>query len=181
MPSVINLYDGSGDHHYQTKVSSDRVDIQANTIPLNLTGTSISLTNQGGDTINDIVGAITSILAQITQININISNLQVSDSVVGELLADIPITQPNATAIYTLSNHFGSGGYVIDVTNEDGSELSAAEINSLVNQNFTYDDLNNTAVIRFTRVQIGSGGLYVTPIMLGIPIGTKIIMLASSA
>ena len=54
--SVINLYDGvSGDHHFQSKVSSDRVDVQVATLPLNIKGTSINLTNEGGNSIQDVV------------------------------------------------------------------------------------------------------------------------------
>ena len=54
--SVINLYDAlSGDNHFQTKVSSDRVDLQVATLPLNLKGSIVSLSNEGGNQIVDVV------------------------------------------------------------------------------------------------------------------------------
>jgi hypothetical protein len=172
--SVINLYSDSG-HHYQSKVSDDRVDIQANTIPLNLKGKSISLTNVGGDAINDIVGTVTSILAQITQINTNISNLQVGYSVISELLADIPITQPKA--IYKLERFYGSHHQVIGMTYEDGSQLSDDDKTALVGQYFTHRDLDNTLINKFTGVHGLNGGLYTSYSLLGVSIGTPILML----
>ena len=59
--SVINLYDSlSGDNHFQAKVSSDRVDVQISSLPLNLKGATVNLTNEGGNTILDVVETIRS-------------------------------------------------------------------------------------------------------------------------
>ena len=59
--SVINLYDSlSGDNHFQAKVSSDRVDLQISSLPLNLKGAAVNLTNEGGNTILDVVETIRS-------------------------------------------------------------------------------------------------------------------------
>ena len=57
--SVVNLYDAvTGDHHFQAKVSSDRVDLQVSTLPLHLKSTSFNLTNEGGNSVSDVVEKI---------------------------------------------------------------------------------------------------------------------------
>lgn len=54
--SVLNLYDAiSGDKHFQTKVSSDKVDLYISTLPITIKGTQINFTNEGGDTIQNVV------------------------------------------------------------------------------------------------------------------------------
>ena len=54
--SVINLYDSlTGSKHFQTKVSSDRVDLQVSTLPLYLKGTTVNLCNEGGNVVLDVV------------------------------------------------------------------------------------------------------------------------------
>lgn len=64
--SVLNLYDSlTGDKHYQQKVSSDRVDLQTTTLPLNLKGTSINLSNEGGQQVSDIVSTTLSIIQSV--------------------------------------------------------------------------------------------------------------------
>jgi hypothetical protein len=76
--SVINLYDGvSGEHHFQAKVSSDRVDLQIPTLPLVLKGTSISLTNVGGSSVDDVVGTILNTIQSVTdEVNARIADVQ---------------------------------------------------------------------------------------------------------
>ena len=54
--AAINLYDSvSGENHLQTKVSSDRADIQISSVPLYLKGTTVNLQNEGGNAIVDVV------------------------------------------------------------------------------------------------------------------------------
>ena len=64
--SVLNPYDGVvGDHHFQSKVSSDRVDIQSTTLPVHMKGTTINFTNEGGNTIQDVVETILATQASV--------------------------------------------------------------------------------------------------------------------
>jgi len=57
--STLNLYDAiTGDKHFQTKVSSDRVDFHISTLPMYLKSTSFNLTNEGGNSITDVVETI---------------------------------------------------------------------------------------------------------------------------
>ena len=57
--SVLNLYDGlAGTEHFQTKVSSDRVEIACSTLPLNLKGVTLNLANEGGNMVLDVVETI---------------------------------------------------------------------------------------------------------------------------
>ena len=54
--SCLNLYDAvSGDHHFQTKVSSDKVDMYVSSLPITIKGTKVHITNEGGDTVQDLV------------------------------------------------------------------------------------------------------------------------------
>jgi hypothetical protein len=65
--SALNLYDSvSGNNHFQTKVSSDRVDIQISSVPLYLKGTSLHLTNVNGNAITDVVETILGIIQTAT-------------------------------------------------------------------------------------------------------------------
>ena len=60
--SVINLYDAlSGQEQFQAKVSSDRADLLINTLPLNLTGTKVNISNYGGGSVLDVVGTVAGI------------------------------------------------------------------------------------------------------------------------
>lgn len=60
--SVINLYDAlSGQEQFQAKVSSDRADLLINTLPLNLTGTKVNISNYGGGSVLDVVGTVVAI------------------------------------------------------------------------------------------------------------------------
>jgi hypothetical protein len=173
--SVINLYDGEGTHNFQSKVSSDRVELQSNTLPINLKGTSISLSNQGGDTINDVVGVMQSILSQLVNINDQLNHLQIGDSSISTLLADVIITPAPKT--YKLAEMIGSFNIIIRITHADGSELSNDEKTALVGVSFTYRDLSNTASIKFTGVH--PNGLYLGWDMPGVPLGTDIIIIES--
>ena len=57
--STVNLYDAlTGDNHFMAKVSSDRMDLCATTVPLNLKGTAVNLYNEGGQYINDVVSTV---------------------------------------------------------------------------------------------------------------------------
>jgi hypothetical protein len=159
--SVINLYDGStGDHLFQTKVSSDTINLQCATLPINLTGTSISLTNEGGDTIPDAVGTITSLLTQTAS----------SHAVLNTLFADIDVSP----AHYKLKTLYNTG--VIVITYADGTELSDAERDALVEKYFTYRDLNNTAIIKFTARHNLYPALYTSENLTEVPIGSTIIV-----
>ena len=60
--SVINLYDAlSGQEQFQAKVSSDRADLLINTLPLNITGTKVNISNYGGGSVLDVVGTVVAI------------------------------------------------------------------------------------------------------------------------
>ena len=64
--NVLNLFDAvTGEHHFQQKVSSDRVELQVSTLPLNLKGTTINLTNAGGQQVSDIVSTTLSIIQSV--------------------------------------------------------------------------------------------------------------------
>ena len=157
--SVINLYDGSGTHNYQSKVSSDRVELQSSTLPLGLKGTSISLTNQNGDTITDAVGTMKSLLEQITQLNSLTSDIEASP------------------APYKLSEMYGSFNAIMGITYADGTALSDDEKAALVGRYFTHRSLSNTAIIKLSGVHNVHGGFYLGVRMPGVPIGTDIIII----
>jgi hypothetical protein len=169
--SVINLFNGTGEHTFQTKVSSDRVELQTDTIPLNLRGTSISLTNQGGETITDVVSVVKDILTQLTLMNTRITNLQINDVAITTLIENIQITP--APIIYKLAAMVGSYNVIIRITAND-KELSTEELTALIGQHFTYRDLSNTAIVKFTGVHDPSQGLYLDIEMKNVPVGTRL-------
>jgi hypothetical protein len=164
--SVINLYDGGGTHQYQSKVSSDGVKLQSSTLPMNLTGTSISLTNEGGDSIVDAVGTMKSMLEQITLLNTNIDNLNT-------LTSDIPIT-PAPYKLIGLSNWFGR----VRLAHANGTELTLEELTALVDQYFTYRSLSNTAILKFQNIHFNPNALEISWNMPGVQPGTDIIIIA---
>jgi hypothetical protein len=164
--SVINLYDGStGDHLFQTKVSSDTVNLQCATLPINLTASSISLTNQGGNAIPDAVGTITGMLADITRI-------AAIESAFNTLFADIEPLSPH----YILTATYEASDAIIGITYADGTELSDAELTALVGKYFTYRDTNNTALIIFTAFSVPWHALFTSETMTFVPIGSTIIV-----
>lgn len=172
--SVINLFNGTGDHTFQTKVSSDRVELQTDTIPLNLRGTSISLTNQGGETITDVVSVVKDILNQLTLMNTRITNLQINDVAITTLIENIQITP--APIVYKLAAMVGTFNTTIRITAND-KELTPEELNALVGQQFTYRDLSNTAIVKFTAIHEASQGFYLNIEMKNVPVGTPILFI----
>ena len=65
---VLNLFDAiDGSKHYFQKVSSDKVDIECDTLPLQFKSSSVSFVNLVGDQVSDIVGTVLGQAASIAQ------------------------------------------------------------------------------------------------------------------
>jgi hypothetical protein len=166
--SVINLYDGqTGNNLFQSKVSDDKVELISTTLPINLSGTSIVLKNEGGDTINDVVATITTALADLTRIS-------TVESSFNSLFADVETEPLNTTYIFT--QIFGSSYGIVGLTHPDGSALTNGEMSALVNEYFTYRDMQNTALIKFTSFTSFYPGLYTSELMEFVPIGSTFIV-----
>ena len=77
--SVVNLYDViTGLNRFQAKVSSDRVHLAVETLPINITGTSINFTNKGGASVMNAVDTIlniqNSVISEVNDRTIALSN-----------------------------------------------------------------------------------------------------------
>lgn len=65
---VLNLFDAiDGSKHYFQKVSSDKVDIECDALPLQFKSSSVSFVNLVGDQVSDIVGTVLGQAASIAQ------------------------------------------------------------------------------------------------------------------
>jgi hypothetical protein len=166
--SAINLYDGeTGNNLFQSKVSNDRVELISTTLPINVSGTSIVLKNESGDTINDAVGTITTVLADLTRI-------ATVESSFNSLFADIETEALNPS--YILTQTYGRFFGIVGITHLDGSALTNVEMIALVNKYFTYRDMQNTALIQFTAFNSVYPGLYTSEFMELVPIGSTLIV-----
>jgi hypothetical protein len=140
--SVVNLYDAvTGDHHFQAKVSSDRVDLQVSTLPVHLKSTSFNLTNEGGNSITDVVEKILGIeqsvadeeAARIAAVASEASDRAAADATLQSSLDAEASTRAAAvtalqTAIATEASERSAG----DVAERDARILAVANLNTLI-------------------------------------------------
>ena len=140
--STLNLYDAiTGDKHFQTKVSTDRVDLQVTTLPVHLKSTSFNLTNEGGNSITDVVEKILTIeqsvadeeTARVATVASEASDRAAADAALqssldAEASARAAAVATLQTAIATEALERGAG----DTVEQQARILAVANLNSLI-------------------------------------------------